>query len=245
MINNELFVVLDSVDSTNNYAMAQIRQGLAKDGMIYFAKKQTKGKGQRGKIWQSVAGENIAMSLVVAMDNVKIEQQFELNMVVSLVVQSFFKKYDGENTKIKWPNDIYWRDRKAGGILIENIISGTSWKWAVIGIGLNINQEDFEPVLKNPVSLKLIAQKNFDVEVLAKELHRQLLINIAGYKNGEMGNLLNEYNANLFKKDERVKLKKGNVVFETTIKGVTPLGVLQTADVMEREFTFGEVEWVL
>ena len=83
----------------------------------------------------------------------------------------FFSKYIKENVKIKWPNDIFINDRKAGGILIENVIKGNLWQWAVIGIGLNINQENFEKENLKAISLKQITGKNYDVIELAKELH--------------------------------------------------------------------------
>ncbi len=245
MLNNPFFDVLDSVDSTNNYAMAQINAGFAKDGTAYFAKLQTMGKGQRGKLWQSAVEKNILLSVVFEMTTLKLANTFEFNMLVALTTRAFFQKYVEEKVNIKWPNDIYWCDRKAGGILIENVFSGTTWKWAVVGIGININQTAFEAELKNPISLQLITKKEYEVIDLAKQLHQQLLANITAYKNGELANIVQQYNTFLFKRDEEVKLKKGTIIFETTIKYVDEKGMLHCKDVMEREFGFGEVEWVL
>lgn len=245
MLNNHFFDLLDSVDSTNNYAMAQINTGFAKDGTAYFTNLQTKGKGQQGKFWQSALEKNILLSVVFEMDSLKLANAFEFNMLVAITTRAFFQKYVEEKVTIKWPNDIFWCDRKAGGILIENVFSGTTWKWAVVGIGININQTDFEAELKNPISLQLITKKEYEVIDLAKQLHQQLLANITAYKKGELANIVQQYNNFLFKKEKKVKLKKGTIAFETTIKHVDEKGMLHCEDVMEREFGFGEVEWVL
>ena len=141
----EMFTVLDTVDSTNNYAMAQAHAGLAIHGSAWFAKEQTAGKGQRGKQWESRRGENIAISIVFMPTGLRPDQLFMLSVAVSLGCYDFFTAAAGNKTSVKWPNDIFWGDRKAGGILIENIIQGNTWKYAVIGIGININQIEFNP----------------------------------------------------------------------------------------------------
>lgn len=237
--------VLDSVDSTNNYAMAQLHAGLATHGMAWHTREQTAGKGQRGKSWQSAKDQNIAMSIMIEPLKLKPEQQFYLSMAVALAAQVFFAAYAGSETKIKWPNDLYWRDRKAGGILIENIFHGREWKWSVVGIGININQDFFERDLKNPVSLSQAAGRNFDTIAMAKELHRLVLEKVAGIYTQPIEKLLASYNKNLYKKDAMVRLKKENMVFETMVKNVSALGILHTTDAVERQFSFGEVEWLI
>lgn len=242
MLNNDFFTVLDSVDSTNNYAMAQISAGLAKDGMAYFAQQQTNGKGQRGKQWQTANKQNIILSVVFAVDKLQLPQPYVFNMLIASTVQQFLTTKANTAFKIKWPNDIYWCDRKAGGILIENKYHGKNWNWAVVGIGVNINQTEFDAFLPNPISLKQITCNSYDVLLLAKQLHSKLLNAV---QNMETTDILKNYNAVLYKKDEKVKLKKGNIVFETIIKNVDEDGDLHCEDALEREFGFGEVEWVI
>ena len=237
--------ILDSVDSTNNYAMGQLHAGLASHGMGWHAREQTAGKGQRGRNWQSPRGQQIAMSVIIEPLKLKPEQQFYLSMAVALAVHEFFSGYAGNETKIKWPNDLYWRDRKAGGILIENIFHGREWKWAVVGIGININQTFFDRSLKNPVSLAQITSRNFDADVLAEELYRTVLKKTAEIYTRPIEQLVAEYNGRLYKVNENVKLKKDSMVFETMIKSVSSLGFLHTKDATERQFNFGEVEWVI
>ena len=241
----ELFSILDSVDSTNNYAMAGIHAGMAKHGMAWFAHDQTAGRGQPGKNWESSAGQNIALSIAIQPPKVFFQNQFYFNAIVSNVCNDFFRKYTGGETFVKWPNDIYWRDRKAGGILIENKLMGKTWKWAVVGIGININQTKFSNELGNAISLKQITDKTHDPLMLAKELYELILTAINGINTGHLPGILARYNENLFKKDQIVRLKKDGAVFETCIKGVNENGQLLTVDVVEREFRNGEVEFVV
>lgn len=240
-----LFKILDSVDSTNNYAMATVRAGMAKHAMAFVAKEQTAGKGQRGKSWQMRPGQSIAMSLILNTASLRTDQQFYLSMLVALAVNDFFKKYIEKDTFIKWPNDLYWRDRKAGGILIENVFNGSKWKWAVVGIGININQSRFHKSLPNPVSLKQITGKEYEVIELAENLYKFLVKRVEVLAEKNPGKIVKDYNKQLYKLNETVKLKKASAVFETTIKGVSLLGHLHTHDAIERHFDFGEVEWLL
>ena len=243
MADDGFFTILNTVDSTNNYAMGRVHDGLAKHGMLWFANEQTAGKGQRGKAWVTEKGKNIAMSLVLEPGRLQITDQFHLSAAVALACFQFFAAYAGEETKIKWPNDLFWRDRKAGGILIENKYQAKAWKWAVVGIGININQTRFDKFLINPVSLKQITGKTFNTIELAKELYALLMKNLAELKTAE--NIMEQYNEHLYKINKNVTLRNGDVKFETVIKEVSKEGRLITVDAIEREFDFGEVEWVL
>jgi BirA family biotin operon repressor/biotin-[acetyl-CoA-carboxylase] ligase len=243
MTEDGFFNILDTVDSTNNYAMAKVHAGMATHGMAWFAKEQTAGKGQRGKHWISEKGKNIALSLVLGPERLSVKSQFQLSAVVAITCFEFFSKYAGEETTIKWPNDLFWRDRKAGGILIENVLQGKTWRWAVVGIGININQTKFDKAILNPVSLKQITGKNFKITELAKELQALLMKNLGELKPAD--EIFNQYNEHLFKINKTVKLKKDGVIFETVIKEISATGRLITIDAIEREFDFGEVEWVL
>ncbi len=223
--------------------MQQAKEGLAKHGRAWFAAEQTAGKGQRGKNWTSEKGKNIAMSLVLVPEQLKIANPFHLSAVVALACFEFLKHHAGDEMKIKWPNDLFWRDRKAGGILIENKFQGKAWKWAVVGIGININQTVFDKDLINAVSLKQITGKFFDTVALAKELYSLLMKKLAEALT--LDEIMQQYNQHLYKINELVTLRKTGVKFETVIKEVSPAGRLITVDAIEREFDFGEVDWVL
>ena len=256
------FIALQSIDSTNKYAMGLIHgnqlpegQNEAQHGMAIFAREQTSGKGQRGKNWVSEKDENIVLSILLNPYPLSIQDQFKLSVCASVSIYEFFSRYAGDETKIKWPNDLYWRDRKAGGILIENVVGSSDlrvqspgsavWKWAVVGIGININQVVFAAALPNPVSLKQIIGKNLEPVGLAKELCSVLEKNYQLLISGNFGSLFDVYQKHLYKKDEKVKLKKDNRVFEPTIQGVSITGQLITQHSIEERFEFGEVEWIL
>ncbi len=239
----QIFTVLKSIDSTNNYAMAQVHAGLASHGMAYFAREQFAGKGQRGKAWSTLPGENIILSIVLEPAFLRPTEQFILSAALAVSCHDFLKKYNQDEWSIKWPNDIYWRDRKAAGILIESICKGNSWLIAVAGIGININQVRFPASVTNATSLKQITGKTFDAEILAKELCECIEKRFEGLKDNGAGQIMSIYNSHLFKRNQIVKLKKGGIVFETTIKEVTLQGQLITFDDMERRFDLGDVSW--
>ena len=225
--------------------MGMIHAGMASHGMAWFAREQTTGKGQRGKNWISEPGKNILLSLVIQPQSLDNSRQFVLSAAMALACFEFFSFYSGNQAKIKWPNDLYWRDRKAGGILIENVFHGNKWKYAVVGIGININQVDFDRALKNPVSLKQITGSEYDTLALAEELYTKLMNRASTLNASSYERIIQEYNQHLYGLNEKLRLKKGNRVFETLVKGVSANGHLLTSDAIENEFDFGEVEWVI
>lgn len=244
------FVELQSVDSTNNYARNLLHEGLAQHGMAIYAHEQLAGKGQRGRKWSSDKGSNVILSLIVNPQSLVLSQQFQLSVCVALSVHELFMKFAGADTKIKWPNDLYWQDRKAGGILIESVVGSrelsiSSWDWSIIGVGININQTAFPSYLPNPVSLKQITGKNFDAVVLAKELCMIMNQKFDELMNSGFENLYAQYLTHLYKINTTVKLRKDNRVFEAVIKGVNRAGQLVVYHSIEEEFNFGDVEWVV
>ena len=243
------FIELSAVDSTNNYALAKIHANLSQPGTCYFAHEQTSGKGQRGKSWATERGLNIMLSIVLKPDFLKPFQQFQLSASVAVATHRFFNSLASEPLKIKWPNDLYWGDQKLGGILIENIITttpgGGNWDWAVVGIGINVNQTNFAADLKNPVSLKQMTNKSFDQVALAKGLCTSIDHFYRMLMTKQANAILEMYNQDLYKKDEVVKLKKSNRIFPAIIKEVTPTGQLVVQHSIEERFNFGEIEWVI
>lgn len=244
------FVELQSVDSTNNYARNLLHEGLAQHGMAIFAHEQLAGKGQRGRIWSSDKGSNVILSLIVNPQSLVLSQQFQLSVCVALSVHELFMKFAGTDTQIKWPNDLYWQDRKAGGILIESVVGSrasgiSSWDWSIIGIGININQTAFPSYLSNPVSLKQITGKNFDAVMLAKELCMIMNQKFDELMYSGFENIYTQYLTHLYKINTTVKLRKDNKVFEAIIKGVNKAGQLIVYHSIEEEFNFGDVEWVV
>jgi len=234
---------LNSVDSTNNYAMAQLHAGMAKHGQVYLAREQTAGRGQRGKAWVTEPGQNIIFTAVLQPAPIPYTHQFYLSACISLACYDLLNPLTAENIKIKWPNDIYWCDRKAGGILIENVLQGNDWKFAVAGIGLNINQTSF-PELSRAVSLRQITGKLWDIRALVTTLCERMESRYQALVVGKYDQILREYNDVLYKAGKPVRLKKQNVLFEAVIKEVNADGKMITVNGTEQEFSTGEIEWV-
>ncbi|MFL5771999.1 MAG: biotin--[acetyl-CoA-carboxylase] ligase [Flavisolibacter sp.] len=236
------FLELPTVDSTNNYAMGMVRAGMAHHGMAVFTMEQTSGKGQRDKSWISEPGQNIALTLVIE-PQTHFHALFLLSMAIAEGTVRFFRKYVEDDVSIKWPNDLYWRDRKAGGILIENVWQGGIWKFAVVGIGININQTRFD-LLTPAVSMKQITGKDHNPSALAKELC--VFLDHSYHEAVENPDELKKaYRNDIYQLNEKVKLKKGSRIFEARILNVTDDGKLLVYHGTEEKFDVGEVEWVM
>ena len=246
-------IELSSIDSTNIYAISQIMEDKALSGSCYRADFQTHGKGQQGKVWASEKGENLLCSYVISLISLKkakeiaeidtLSNQFGLSLAVSLAVTDFFSALAGEETKIKWPNDLYWRDRKAGGILIENKVRGTEWTWSIMGIGININQTQFNSEQGRPVSLKQITGKSFEINMLVHQLSSSLTNRVNEWLLGGFETMLVEYNDRLFRKGEDVKFKSNQIQFTGKVVGVNKYGQLIINKGIEQSYNFGEITW--
>ena len=249
----EPLIELSSIDSTNIYAISQVQQQMAVSGSCYRTDFQTHGKGQHGRVWGSEKGENLLCSYVLSLNDLKKPKenhskwtpadQFGLSVAVSLAVTDFFGSLAGDETQIKWPNDLYWRDRKAGGILIENIIRGAEWTWSVIGIGININQTQFATDLGKPVSLQQITGKSWEIPILLKTLSTALTLRVNQWLAGAFDKMLIEYNNRLYKKSSIVKFKTKNIQFSGKVIGVNKLGQLIIDQGIEQTYNFGEINW--
>ncbi len=253
IILGEPLIELSSIDSTNIYAISQIMEDKAVSGSCYRADFQTHGKGQQGKVWDSEKGENLLCSYVLSLSSLKkakelaetgtLSNQFGLSVAVSLAVSDFFSALAGEETKIKWPNDLYWRDRKAGGILIENKIRGTEWTWSIMGIGININQTQFNTAQGRPVSLKQITGKSFEINKLLHQLSSALTNRVNEWLLGQFETMLAEYNERLFMKGQEVKFKSNHIHFLAEVVGVNKEGKLLVNNGIEQSYNFGEIIW--
>jgi BirA family transcriptional regulator, biotin operon repressor / biotin---[acetyl-CoA-carboxylase] ligase len=237
------FIELHTVDSTNNYAMGMVHAGMAHHGITVFAKEQTRGRGQWQREWISEPEMNIAMSVIIEPKALAISELFLLSKCIATGVASMLESHTHGDVKIKWPNDIYWRDRKAGGILIENVLQGSEWKYSIVGIGLNVNQVQFPGLEGRAVSLRQITGKDYGPLALANELcivleqQYQTLVH-----NKEA--IRYQYQHNLYKAGEWVKLKQGGRVFDAIIREVSDQGILVVEHSTEERFEVGEVEWI-
>ena len=240
------FIHLSEINSTNIYAMEQVQAKLAEHGAVFFADLQTAGKGQMGKNWESEAGKNLLLSVILNTSSLNMGDQFALSAAVALATHDFLSSYIPYNLTIKWPNDLYWCDRKAGGILIENQISGGIWTNAIAGIGININQTLFSETTTRAVSLKQITGQQYNPIELAKALCQNLekRFHQLLFVNGP-AEIIKDYNLLLYKKGELIKLKTGNSTARYRIDNVDRQGRLCVTGGIPVQFKHGTVEWII
>lgn len=156
-------VKISATTSTNSHLKSLIKVEQLPDGFVLIAEEQTAGRGQMGSSWQSQKGRSLTFSVFKQLNGFEIENQFYLSKVVSLAVYETLKSFQIPEINIKWPNDILSAEKKLCGILIENIIKQQTIKGCIIGVGINVNEEDFAN-LPNATSMKLQAKTHFDSE---------------------------------------------------------------------------------
>lgn len=240
---------LTEVDSTNNYAMRLIDAAAAEHGTAILADVQTVGKGQRGKGWSAGAGESVLMSLIVAPQRELWDQGTFLASVansMALFVQNLLPHI---KVAIKWPNDIMVSDKKAAGILIENTIRGTAWQWAVVGIGLNVNQDAFGEKLPYATSLRMISGEKYDVRRLAADLYERLLKDLTTANALPREDIWQTYNSRLYKAGEQNSFRIGETIVSGTVIAVHEPGHLEISlpekfGQRRARLTHGEDVWI-
>lgn len=225
--------------------MAKLHNRLLRSETAILALHQTAGKGQRGRHWQTAPGENITMSTVFDASALASVARFPflLSATAALGCYDFFKDLQVQDVTIKWPNDVYIGDRKAGGILIENILKGSSVDWSITGTGINLNQEHFEGLSK-ATSIRLSTGKNYDVVEMGRILRDKLSFRFSELSTTPPAQIMAEYNGHLYKAHAEVKLKKNNIIFSARILRVSSEGELVTFNQFEQNFKVGEVEFV-
>jgi BirA family biotin operon repressor/biotin-[acetyl-CoA-carboxylase] ligase len=239
---NNLHIQLDEVDSTNNYAMRLIDDDKAQNGQIVSARLQLKGRGQRSKEWIAAKDKSIAMSILVE-PNLPLSKMIAFNKAVAVaILQAIHSFYPSLQCAIKWPNDIICGDKKAGGVLIENVIRGQQWAYSVIGIGINIFQEGPFIDLPHAGSLLHEGSKPNDIHELMIELYAAILKQITTFNEEEITHF---YHTFLYKKAQLQQFKSEELIWEARIDGVDENGnlILTKTDGSMLHLKHGEAEW--
>lgn len=218
-----------------------------REGDIIWAERQSAGRGQRGHTWLSNEGENLTFSVVVEPTFLPPTEQFSLLQVVALALVDTLEGY-GIEARIKWTNDIYVGDRKIVGILMEHKLQGSQIGRTIMGIGINVNQTEFDPTLPNPTSMRLITGNPHDREQVLKDIAHNLMRRYEMLRQNKQGELHTAYNESLYllNKESTFALPDGSH-FQGTITDVEPQGALKIMDKggVEHKFLFKEVEFVL
>jgi len=238
---------LSEVDSTNAYAREILKKFPSiQEGTTIVAGFQTSGTGQDGKAWESHKEQNLLLSIIVHPDFLQPDQLFYLNISIALAVFDFIESFYIKDSKIKWPNDIYVGNKKIAGLLIHNDLEFNRIRNSIIGIGININQDNFNTDIPNPVSLKNILKKETDVNVCLENLLDYIENRYNMLKNKDFEKLFSQYHDALYllgqetlfldNKDEEFQGIIDGVRSDGRIRIITPQGI--------RFFEFREIRYI-
>lgn len=227
---------IKTTHSTNSLMKEMLAKGEWPEGEEFvYAGYQTTGRGQTGNGWESEADKNLLCSILLPAD----KNLYFLNIAVSVAVIRLL----GEPFTIKWPNDIYYRDKKISGILLENAIVGSEITYSIAGIGLNVNQTKFISDAPNPVSLKQITGKEYDIDRMMYDLLkavREVLVE-------PEQTIWSAYKAHLYRREGFWPFEDKNGSFQARIEDILPTGeiVLRDQEGNRRIYHFKQVRYIV
>jgi len=237
-------IKVNAIDSTNSFVRKFYEGKTDFEPVCIRALNQTAGRGQRGSHWVSRPGENLTFSILYPQKKLNVSRHFILSATISLAVSQVLEKLEIPNIKVKWPNDILSAKQKLGGILIENIVKTEGIVASIIGIGLNVNQIDFEG-LPNAGSLKSVTNKNYDLDELLNLLIFQIEKELASLPNKDSTDTLEEYAKKMFRLNMvSVFSSSEGEKFNGIIRGVTTEGKLnlEIEDAVFRTYDLKEIQ---
>lgn len=234
---------LPETESTNLYA-----KSINSDAFVTLISTdhQTAGRGQRGSSWESAAEKNLLFSLVIKPESIPASQQFALCELISVAICEVLSQYTAD-IRIKWPNDIYYRDHKLCGILIEHDLEGTHLSRTIIGVGLNVNQEEFISDAPNPISLLQILGHEVEREALLNAIATHFIELYQQYTSLTLSRdaLHEQYTTRLYQRGEVATYSNANGTFSATLCTVALDGrlILETAQGHLHSYLFKEVAY--
>ena len=238
-------IKLNATDSTNDFLKDLLKESDLVDYTTIWAEYQTKGKGQRDKIWQSEKGKNLTISILKEHIDLPVHAQFRVNIAVTLAILYALQAFNIPDLSIKWPNDILSGGQKICGILIENSIQKEYLTRSIIGIGLNVNQEKFDDV-PNATSLKGVTGQEFDRDILFYQLLELLKRELSYSDDVDLRRQKASYEDFLFHKGKRIPFKINDTFKAGIVQGISDSGALELAweNGESGVYTRGEVQWL-
>jgi len=246
MIIGSVRVHHEKVSSTNTVAALLLNGPKPVEGTVITASFQEKGRGQTGNGWESEAGKNLLMSVILYPLTVRAEDQFIISQTVSLALYDLVRQQTS-GVKIKWPNDIYVKDDKIAGILIENSIMGNSIVSTVAGIGLNVNQKRWKGSAPNPVSLANLTGREYDPVKILDDLVRLLDERYAMATGNAADRLSADYHDALYRRGEWHHYADAEGEFTGMIESAGAGGLLRVRreNGISRDYAFKEIDYIL
>ena len=239
-------IALDEVSSTNDYLKELNRKEELHENVVVITKSQPGGKGQGSNSWESESGKNLTFSLLLQPSFLPAEKMFLVSKVVSLGLVDCLNSY-GKKFAIKWPNDMYYQNKKVAGILIENQLLGNCLKFSVIGIGLNVNQQFFLSDAPNPISMYSVFNKSFELKETLDCLLNHIHIWYEKLQEGLYHEINNSYFQHLYRNSGFHEFRVGEKSIYAKINAVHEDGkmILKPRAGDEQEFYFKEVAFVI
>jgi len=246
MSEDNTFIYHNQLPSTNSYMQELLSKGMAGHMTVVCTGFQTAGRGQVGNKWESESGKNLLFSIAVKPSNLNIHSQFYLSKAISVAILDVLNNITG-GFEIKWPNDIYYKNSKIAGILIENNLRGGNIESSVVGVGLNVNQEKFVSDAPNPLSLKQITNQTIDTKALLTEITASAKIWITALDNHQYETIDSVYRRHLYRRDGYHPFKDKEGEFEARLEEVKPEGYLVLRDTGNRirSYAFKEVTYII
>ena len=237
---------LDETTSTNSYLAELCDTQTCPELTSVYTAYQSAGRGQRGNSWESEAGANLLFSFVVYPEFLEARRQFLLSQITALALQEVLSLYT-EDIRIKWPNDIYWKDYKISGTLIENDLTGMHISRSIAGTGININQEHFISNAPNPVSLFQITGKKWDILPILEAIMERVDYYYSLLQNKQFEEISSRYMDALYRKEGYHTYKDQNGLFQAEIQKIDPSGRLFLKDEAGniRSYMFKEVQYII
>lgn len=242
---DRLLIRLEETESTNNYLKKLVREQHPPEGSMVITNFQSQGRGQQGNAWFSPKGKNLLFSFVIYPKKLPAKEQFIISRMISIAIKSALDQFV-DCVRIKWPNDMYWRDKKIAGILIENNIQDGMIESSIIGVGLNLNQDVFPMELPNPVSLKQITGMDYEPDYLLDIVFREFFVLYREFQKGKISEIEDEYMLDLYRVNDYYWFEDARGKFQAKIEDVKPSGhlALRTLDEDEtRVYAFKEVHF--
>lgn len=232
---------------STNVSLAEIcSKGYTENLTSVYSSFQTDGRGQRGNKWESEDGKNLLFSFVIFPNGLPAREHFILLQITALALFDTLSEYT-DGISIKWPNDIYWMDRKICGTLIENDLSGMNIERSISGTGVNLNQKIFRSGAPNPISLSLITGQEYDIETVLHKIMNSASIYHRMFDNGESDIIRKKYFEAIYRKDGFYMYKDDNGTFDAIIEDIEKDGrlVLKDREGRVRKYLFKEVSYII
>jgi BirA family biotin operon repressor/biotin-[acetyl-CoA-carboxylase] ligase len=236
---------LAETESTNRFLLQLAETEDLPSGSIVLADCQTAGRGQRGNSWESAAGENLTFSVFFRPADLPANRPFVVSEMAALSVKYTLDGYLPD-VSVKWPNDIYYRDFKITGMLIETVLAHGKIARAIIGIGLNVNQTAFSPDLPNPISMASAAGTAFDRMAVLADFRRIFDGQSERLNRQRFDAIHADYLRAVYRREGYYKYADDRSVFEAKISAVEPDGhlILERRDGARSRYAFKEVTFV-